>query len=341
MTNRYLLPSLLKNSSGQYRQAGFEFEFGNLPVIETARALQQALGGELDMKSPFEAILDGSALGRLKIERDADLLKSVVYRRWLESLGVEFSPGTIAHEIESNIDSASRNLIPCEVVTDPIPFMDLSKLDILVDTLEQLGAEGTQQSFVYAFGMHINPSTPDNSSATLVRYIQAFLLLHAWIIAVSNIDMTRRFLTKYIDPFPPDYIELVLSNQYAPAESQFIKDYLEHNPTRNRALDMLPILCEIDSEQVIKAVNEEERKLVKGRPAFHYRLPDCKFNVPGWSASSAWNLWVCIEKLAMDNTLREELMEEWQACNNKFSLLPNSAWVNRLGTILGQKFFGL
>jgi len=341
MTNRYLLPPLLIDSSGRCRRAGFEFEFGNLPVTETARALQQSLGGELDLKSPFEAVLNGSALGRLKIERDAELLKSVKYRRWLQSLGVEFSPGSIAHEIESNIDNASRNLIPCEVVTDPIQLGDLAKLDILVDTLEQLGAEGTQQSFVYAFGMHINPSTPDNSSTTLVRYIQAFLLLHAWIIAASDIDMTRRFLTKYIDPFPPAYIELVLNSAYAPDESQFIKDYLEHNPTRNRALDMLPILCDMDRELVIGAVNEDERKLIKGRPAFHYRLPDCKLNVPGWSAAPAWNLWVVIEKLAMNNALREELMEQWRACNNKFSLLPNSAWVNRLGIVLGQKFFGL
>lgn len=59
-------------------------------ITHTARALHQAPGGKLEILSPFEAVLLDSSMGRLKIERDADLLKSVRYRRWLESLGVEF-----------------------------------------------------------------------------------------------------------------------------------------------------------------------------------------------------------------------------------------------------------
>ena len=164
MIKHYRLPSLITDSSGAPRRAGFEFEFGNLPIVETAEALQKSLGGELDIKSPFEAVLQNSLLGKLKIERDADILKSTRYRSWLESLGVKFSPGTVAHGIETNIDNASRGLIPCEVVTEPIPFQDLDKLDILIDTLNTLGAEGTQESLIYAFGLHINPSIPDFSS---------------------------------------------------------------------------------------------------------------------------------------------------------------------------------
>ena len=290
MNRFYRLPPVTTDSSGQLRKAGFEFEFGNLPIVETARALQQALGGELDIKTPFETVLHGSILGRLKIERDANILKSVKYRRWLESIGVEFTPGSIAHGIETNIDNASRVLIPCEVVTDPIPLDQLDRLDTLIETLHGLGAEGTQDSLIYAFGLHINPSIPDDSAPTLQRYIQSFLLLYTWIIDSSEIDITRRFLTKYIDPFPQDYMELLLDNNYHPKLDGLMADYLEFNPTRNRALDMLPILCDIDRELVMKHLDEDERELVKGRPAFHYRLPDCKLNVPGWTASPAWNL---------------------------------------------------
>ena len=75
MSDTYLLPPLLVDSNGAKRRAGFEFEFGNLPVVETARALCDALGGELEIKSPFEALVLDSKLGRLKVERDADLLK--------------------------------------------------------------------------------------------------------------------------------------------------------------------------------------------------------------------------------------------------------------------------
>jgi len=338
MTEQYRLPPRLTDESGRPRRAGFEFEFGNLPIARTARALQQALGGELNIMSPFEAVLQDSSMGRLKIERDANLLKSVRYRRWLESLGVEFSPGTFAHDIETNIDNASRVLIPCEVVTEPIAFEDLRKLDALIETLTGLGAEGTQHSLIYAFGLHINPSISDRSPTTLKRYIQAFLLLYTWIIDSSEIDLTRRFLTKYIDPFPQAYAELMLDNSYQADTGKLIGDYLQYNPTRNRALDMLPIFCELDSERVMRGIKEDERKLVKGRPAFHYRLPDCKVNQPGWTAAGAWNRWVYVETLAADEPLLAELIDAWRASNASFSVTPKTSWSIRLTTLLAQKF---
>lgn len=339
MKRPYLLPPNIIDSYGLPRKAGFEFEFGNLPILQAAQSLQEALGGELEAISPFEAVLRDSALGKLKIERDANILKSVRYRKWLEQLGIAFDPGTIAHEIEANIDNASRGLIPCEVVTEPIPFAQLSRLDDLIQTLNGLGAEGTQDSFIYAFGLHINPSIPASDAATLRRYIQAFLLLHSWIIEASNIDITRRFLTKYIDPFPQPYMELVLRAEYDPDLEVLTDDYLSFNPTRNRALDMLPILAGLREEQVFKGLNEDERNLVKGRPAFHYRLPDCKVNVPGWSAAEPWNQWVYVEKLANDADLLAELIEEWRSTNDKFSIAPKTSWTMRLTSILSRKFF--
>jgi hypothetical protein len=338
MKQRYLLPRVLTDQHGQVRRAGFEFEFGNLPILETAEALHAALGGALDIKSPFEATLHYSSIGKLKIERDANILKSVKYRKWLEQLGVAFSPGSVAHGIEANIDNASRLLIPCEVVTEPIPFDQLDRLDNLILTLNSLGAEGTQDSLIYAFGMHINPSIPNSDADTLRKYIQAFLLLYTWIIESANIDITRRFLTKYIDPFPPPYVELVLNESYTPAINTLIDDYLEHNPTRNRALDFLPILCHLDQARVMEALSEDERKLVNGRPAFHYRLPDCKLNVPGWSPHQPWNQWIYVEKLASDDALLQDLIAEWQLSNDTFTITPRTSWAIRLTSILSQKF---
>ncbi len=339
MTIPYLLPPRMVDEAGDPRRAGFEFEFGNLPIGKAAKALQNALGGDVESLSPFEAVLHDSSLGRLKIERDADILKSVRYRRWLKTLGVEFTPGSLAHEIETNIDSASKTLVPCEVVTDPIPFDRLATLDQLAGTLNDIGAEGTQHSLIYAFGLHINASIPDASATTLRRYLQAYLLLASWIIESSQIDITRRFLTKYIDPFPDEYMELLLDNHYTPDMSGLIADYLEHNPTRNRALDLLPVFCELDREQVLRGIASDERNLVKGRPAFHYRLPDCKVNVPGWSPAIAWNQWVYIETLASDEVLLRELVDAWRFCHRQFSLTPKTSWMVRLTTLLSQKFF--
>ena len=338
MSESYLLPTRCYDRRGQLRRAGFEFEVGNLPVMETASALQGALGGTLDVKSPFEVVLADSRLGRLKIERDAELLKSVRYRSWLEKLGVDFSPGGAGHEFETNLDSASRNLVPCEVVTAPIPLNRLGVLDELVATMAAMGAEGTQGSPLYAFGMHINPSLPDEDAGTLRRYIQSFLLLGDWITLTSDIDITRRFLTKYIDPYPDDYQALVLDPGYRPDMAGLIGDYMRHNPTRNRALDMLPILAGIDREQVVAGLNPDEQSLVSARPAFHYRLPDCKISEEGWSASQAWNQWVCIDNLAADEALLGELITAWLRNRERYSLATGARWVLRLTHELSKKY---
>jgi hypothetical protein len=339
MPERYLLPPRLTDETGQTRRAGFEFEFGNLPIGEAAAALHADLGGELESISPFEAVLRGSKLGKLKVERDANLLKSTRYRKWLKTLGVEFTPGTLAHEIETNIDSASRILIPCEVVTQPIALQELDGLDTLVKTLNGLGAEGTQDSVIYAFGLHINASLPSSDSLAILRHLQSFLLLHAWLIEAAGTDLTRRYLTPYIDPFPQEYMEKVLDVAYRPSLEQLIDDYLAFNPTRNRALDMLPIFCDLDRERVMAGLPADERKLVQGRPAFHYRLPDCKVNVPGWSVAGAWNHWVFIEKLADDAALMQRLIEAWQFHYADFKLAQNTRWVRQLTTLISQQYF--
>ena len=339
MTRQYRIPPVSNDAEGRPRAAGYEFEMGNLPVTRAAEFLQQSLGGELDILSPFEATLDGTILGKLKIERDAQALKSVRYRKWLSQLGIEFDPGTIAHEIETNIDSASSILIPCEVVTEPVPFAQMDALDELVAALNELGAEGTQDSLIYAFGMHINPSAPALDAVTLCRHLQAFILLYSWIVETADIDLTRRYFTKFIDPFPQDYVEHILRAQYAPTLEEFTADYLRDNPTRNRALDMLPLLQELNPDQVQAGLDEDERALVKGRPAFHYRLPDCKVNQAGWSASLAWNQWVWVETLAADEQLLFELIGEWQGSNATFSLTPQNSWTQRLTSFLSRKFF--
>lgn len=338
MQEIYQLPFRRYDHHGQLRRAGFEFEVGNLPVTATAEALQAAFGGELDPLSPFEVVLRDSSLGKLKIERDAAVLKSVKYRRWLEKLGVDFAPGGKAHELESNLDNASRNLVPCEVVTGPLSLLQLAELETLAETLRSMGAEGTGSSPFYAFGMHINASIPDDSADTLREYIQAYLLLNDWIILVSNIDVTRRFLTKYIDPYPDDYEQLVLDPDYRPDLEGLIDDYMEHNPTRNRALDMLPVFFLLRPENVLEKLNADEHHLVSGRPAFHYRLPDCSISERGWTAATAWNQWVCVENLAADRRLLDELITEWLANRERYSMARGARWVLRLTHLLSKKY---
>ena len=330
---------LLRNVVGFFAPLCFFLSLKYLPIAEASEALCNALGGELEAISPFEAVVHNSRVGKLKVERDADLLKSRRYLKLLSTFGIDFEPGSLGHELETNLDSASRTLVPCEVVTDPIPLDQLDQLDTLVAALNQLGAEGTQDSLIYAFGLHINASLPAADPATVLRYIQAFLLLHAWIVEQANTDRTRRYLTRYIDPFPQEYMELALDVGYRPDTRQLVEDYMKFNPTRNRGLDMLPILSGLDEEAVRNGLNPDETHLVKPRPAFHYRLPDCKVNEPGWSVAAPWNRWVYIEILACDPELLEELIEAWREHNSTVSLARNSRWILTLTSLLSQKFF--
>lgn len=55
MMQRYLLPRVLTDRLGQSRKAGFEFEFGNLPVLLTAGALREAMGGHTRRQKSFRS----------------------------------------------------------------------------------------------------------------------------------------------------------------------------------------------------------------------------------------------------------------------------------------------
>jgi hypothetical protein len=330
MSKTFRLPPQLTDQSGDIRRVGFEFEVGNVSVQTLAQGLAEKLGGELDKTSSFEVILRDSSLGRLKVERDAHLLTSLAYRNWLSSLGVDFSPGSGGERWENNVDKMSRQLVPCEIVTDPIPVTELARLQALLEVVEDLEGQGTQDFFYYAFGLHINPAIPSAESSCLLAYLQSFLLLSDWIIEDAGTDFTRRFFTKYIDPFPKSYLELVLQPGYRPTLSRFIDDYLWHNPTRNRSLDMLPVFFHLDRDRILKKVKEGEKQLIKGRPAFHYRLPDCRVGQPGWRLEDEWNRWQLVEVLAADSQRRTALLEAWQREQAKFRLSHRSAWIEQV-----------
>ena len=327
-------PKKLTDKSHKQRRAGFELEFGNKSVRKTAEALHRELGGDIEESNAFMITVKNSSMGTLTVVRDAQLLNSARYRQVLANMNIEFNPGKLASEIEQGVDSLSSVLIPCEIVTEPLLFEDFSKLNDVVRILNALNAEGTQASIFYAFGLHINPSAPDLEPATLVSYLQAYLLLVDWIIETSGTDFTRRFFTSFIDPFPSAYFQKILVPDYHPTVETFIDDYLEFNPTRNRGLDILPILCEIDCDRVRAGLAKEEQSLVSGRPAFHYRLPDCRLGDENWSIADEWNRWWYVEAIAADNGLRKELIDRWNENNNHFFLTRKTQWIHAVSRFL-------
>ena len=70
-------------------------------------------------------------------------------------------------------------------------------------------------------------------------------------------DPTRDLLG-FADPFPADYVRRIVAPDYWPDISLFIDDYLAANPTRNRDLDLLPLLLHLDAGRVRAALPNEK-----------------------------------------------------------------------------------
>ncbi|MBC7171885.1 MAG: amidoligase family protein, partial [Polyangiaceae bacterium] len=78
------------------------------------------------------------------------------------------------------------------------------------------------------------------------------------------------------------------------------------------------------SEQV------ENWPLVKARPAFHYRLPNCELAQSGWSPALDWNRWVVVERLANTKELLEELSNAYLESDDRMLLPGKSGWTERV-----------
>jgi hypothetical protein len=285
----FLQPPALRNAEGRTRTVGVEIEFAGPTAEETARALARDLGGSVVEVDPHAFTVTGSRLGDLKVELD---------NRFLHPEKKDTVLGGVLPTIAAWFGSAASYLIPCELVTGPIPLDRLHEVDQVIDLLRGLGAKGTQDRALYAFGLHFNPEVPRRDAETATAYLKSFVLLNAWLRRQVAPDMTRDLLG-FADPFPADYVRRLVDPDYWPGTAAFIDDYLASNPTRNRDLDCLPLLLHLDPERV-RAVLPNEK--INGRPTFHYRLPDSRVSDPGWSISPDWNRWVAVERLAANRS---------------------------------------
>jgi len=209
-----------------------------------------------------------------------------------------------------------------EVVCPPIPLNNLSVLTPMVRGLREAGAMGTEESLIAAYGVHVNTEIPRLDADTLFSYLRAFAILQWWLVDAHEVDATRR-ISPYIDLYPQAYVRQVLSRSESTVD-QIFTDYLEHNASRNRALDLLPILAEIDSDRVREAVDDPR---IKARPAFHYRLPNCQIEHPDWSLSGAWNTWCVVERLADREDDLDVLAGEFLAADRPILGVGRSDWV--------------
>ncbi|MEX6501168.1 amidoligase family protein [Pseudomonas zhanjiangensis] len=327
-SHRFHRPPRLLTADGEPRRVGFELEFTGLSLEQTAEAVQAALGGTLTRSSASEWQLQVAKLGKFNIEIDWDFLKRQAARVADEQDGGS-SPWM------DLLSQAATLVVPVEVVCPPIAIADLDQLDALVAELRKAGASGTENSPLAAYGVHINPEIPLLDAATIGAYLRAFALLQWWLVDAHQVDLSRR-ISPYIDLYPEAYVKLLVERGESDME-QLFDDYLAHNATRNRAMDLLPLLAQIDAQRVQRAVDDPK---VKARPTFHYRLPNCQIEKADWSLAHSWNLWCVVEQLAEQPQALEELgkafLQHWRPLLG----LNRSAWVETVDRWLNDRGWG-
>lgn len=285
-------PPWLENAAGKPRRVGVELEMTGIELDALAAHLADFLGLHARIIGRYERVLKGDPDGDWLVELDFDLLKKLGRERREE--------GTMSAEIASVAEDAlawaAKSLVPVEVISPPLPLERLSQFEGLIERLRKAGAKGTSDSAINAFGLQFNPELPSFEPRLIACALKAFVCLYDWLYERADIDMSRR-VTSYVNPYPDDYVRKIIAADYWPGLSALMDDYLAYNPTRNRALDMLPLFAYLDEDRVLAQTDDE---LIKARPTFHYRLPDCDIHKPDWGLQFAWNDWVEVERLAVD-----------------------------------------
>ncbi len=299
----WLAPPRARTGSGATRRIGVEIEFAGVSVGDAAGLVQRHFGGELHAESAYRIHVDGTAFGDFVVEIDMSYAHKA-----LES--------EMGRALRDAVVDMSSAVIPVEIVCPPVPWDAAHALDALRADLRAMGAEGTRESFFYAFGVQLNPELPTLEIGYILSCLRAFVLLREWLRREIDVDPSRR-IWLFESPFPMGYCARILDPAYAPDVADFIEDHLRANATRDRELDLLPLLCHLDGPRVRRRLPAEK---INPRPTWHYRLPNSEVSRTDWTIGREWARWVRVERLAENAALLRDAADAW--LENHARLLP-------------------
>ncbi len=304
-----------RTAEGSIRGVGLELEFIGPDVARTVSALREVLGGEAE-GGPHSQHLRDSSIGDIKVLLDMGF----VQREGLDP------------DLKRVVGEIGSVLVPVEIVLPPLPHDALHRIDPAIDALRAAGAQGTSRGALYAFGMHINTEVISLAVEDIYPVLRAFALIEDGIRDGHPIDIGRRMLP-FVDPYPRAFVDALARGEGQGYAADLIALYIEHNATRNRGLDLLPILRTMDAAQVRALLPAGEKG--GARPTFHYRLPDCRIDEAGWSPEVEWSVWTAVERVAADPALIDALAEGWLAHRARWTTLRTD-WPPRIDAILRE-----
>ncbi|OZG70751.1 hypothetical protein BTA51_24520 [Hahella sp. CCB-MM4] len=320
-------PGQLLKSDGMERRVGIEVEMSGIELLTIAEKVVEQFGGTIAKRSPYEYDVEGTAFGKFKVELDFGYLTK--YGRERLSPGMD-KAGELELIASDALGALAKNIVPCELVAPPIEISYLQELDGVIERLRSAGAQGTRESALFAFGVHLNPELPDLHCQTILHYLRAFLCLADWLVYKEEVVLSRK-LSPFIRAFSNEYIEMVLDEAYNPKLTELIDDYLEFNPTRNRVMDMLPLFAYLDEERVVNMVGNQK---LRKRPTLHYRLPNSDIDNPHWGIWKCWNDWWQVEELANDPARLRQVCEGYFYNHKLLSKEIMTPWKEKVKTWL-------
>src|SRR6056297_1131430 len=298
------------NAQGDLRRVGVEIELGGLSEAEVAAICTDTLGGRAEQgNGPFWTIRD-SRIGTLEVYLDISLRKATQSK--LRDLALDLG----------------REVVPVEIVTEPLDMEGLEALEDLRDALRDAGALGSGAGLVFGFGLHLNIEIASEEDADIVRPLLAYALIEDWLRIDDPIDESRRLLP-FTDPYPTDFVRALIGAGPGATRDHVTGLYLEHTPSRNRGLDMLPIFAQFEPDRIAAAISDK----TSARPTFHFRLPDCRIDEAGWSIGDEWRRWLTVERVAADAALLDRLARAWEDDHGLLTISRQS-WAARAGRIL-------
>lgn len=298
------------SAEGSARRVGVEIELGGLSEAEVAEICTETLGGQAEQGSgPFWTIRD-SRIGTLEVYLDIFLRKATQTK--LRDLALELG----------------REVVPVEIVTEPLDMAGLEALEDLTVALRRAGALGSGAGWVFGFGVHLNVEIASSADADVVRPLLAYALIEDWMRRDNPIDESRRLLP-FTDPYPTDLVRGLIALGPEAALQDVMTLYLSLTPSRNHGLDMLPVFAHLAPETVARALSGP----VSARPAFHFRLPDCLIDEEDWSIADEWRRWIIVERVAGDAAVLARLAEGWKD-DHGIVTLSRDSWARRCGKIL-------
>jgi hypothetical protein len=289
-------------------------------LAEAAEAVRAAYDGETRQDHEHRYVV-ATGLGEFEVTYDTSLLSKKKYEQIVDRLGLGDG---VKGVVEGALERVGNAVLALEVGTPPIPGDRLGELNRLEHALRARNAEGTRAGLFYAFALHFNPEAVDPADGRgIAATLRAFLLLYHWLFRTEKIDLTRRVFP-FINPFPEAYARRVIDPDYSPDVARLAADYVAHNPTRNRPLDLLPILAFNDPD-LMKRPELADQK-VGPRPTYHYRLPNSLIDDPNWSIAEEWGRWVLVERLASDEELMGRLARDYLDWNSSVMGYLQDRW---------------